>query len=104
MLEHRTTHICLPRPDSNSEIMPSREQQCDPKIQNRHIIKKRTFAGDLELRSSEFYRISCIKSDNLFVGITEIIVSGGMTMPQRISPAERRVGRQGERIPLDRII
>ena len=38
-----------------------------------------------------------------FLGNTaEIIVSGGMTMPQTISPLER-VARQNDRIPLNRI-
>lgn len=39
----------------------------------------------------------------MFGNNAEIIVSGGMTMPQVISPVER-VARQGERIPLNRIM
>lgn len=38
----------------------------------------------------------------IFVNNAEIIVSGGMTMPQIISPIER-IARQSERIPLNRI-
>ncbi|KAK1371638.1 hypothetical protein POM88_037730 [Heracleum sosnowskyi] len=37
------------------------------------------------------------------IGMIKIIVSGGMTMPQRISPAER-ISRMGEAIPPSRMV
>lgn len=45
-----------------------------------------------------FRLISCVAGNN-----AEIIVSGGMTMPQMITPLQR-IARQSERIPLNRIV
>lgn len=70
------------------------EELCSVFVPTNHL-----YIGDIFLVSSKE-----IIRPNLSIreGI-EIIVSGGMTMPQMISPIER-VARQGERIPLNRIM
>ncbi|KAH9669353.1 protein like cov 2 [Citrus sinensis] len=70
------------------------EELCSVFVPTNHL-----YIGDIFLVSSKE-----IIRPNLSIreGI-EIIVSGGMTMPQVISPIER-VARQGERIPLNRIM
>ncbi|KAK9111201.1 hypothetical protein Scep_018720 [Stephania cephalantha] len=70
------------------------EELCSVYVPTNHL-----YIGDIFLVNSEE-----IIRPNLSIreGI-EIIVSGGMTMPQLISPVER-APRQGDRIPLNRIV
>ncbi|KAI8535945.1 hypothetical protein RHMOL_Rhmol10G0215200 [Rhododendron molle] len=70
------------------------EELCSVFVPTNHL-----YIGDILLVNSKD-----VIRPNLSIreGI-EIIVSGGMTMPQRISPADRGA-RQGERIPLNRLV
>ncbi|KAL2905799.1 Protein LIKE COV 2, partial [Bienertia sinuspersici] len=69
------------------------EELCSVYVPTNHL-----YIGDIFLVNSKD-----VIRPNLSIreGI-EIIVSGGMTMPQIISPAERTV-RQSDRIPLNRM-
>uniref|UniRef100_A0A5B7BIU1 COV1-like protein n=1 Tax=Davidia involucrata TaxID=16924 RepID=A0A5B7BIU1_DAVIN len=82
-----TSSVILQRDDGDEEL-------CSVFVPTNHL-----YIGDIFLINSKD-----IIRPNLSIreGI-EIIVSGGMTMPQRISPMER-VAQQSERIPLNRII
>ncbi|RAL44037.1 hypothetical protein DM860_014174 [Cuscuta australis] len=82
-----TSYVVLQKDDGDEEL-------CSVFVPTNHL-----YIGDILLVSSQD-----IIRPNLSIreGI-EIIVSGGMTMPQMISPVER-VARQSERIPLNRIM
>ncbi|KAF8411608.1 hypothetical protein HHK36_004165 [Tetracentron sinense] len=82
-----TSSVVLQREDGDEEL-------CSVYVPTNHL-----YIGDIFLVNSEE-----IIRPNLSIreGI-EIIVSGGMTMPQLISPLER-IPRQSDRIPLNRII
>ncbi|KAK6922893.1 Protein CONTINUOUS VASCULAR RING 1-like [Dillenia turbinata] len=82
-----TSSVTLQRDDGDEEL-------CSVFVPTNHL-----YIGDIFLINSKD-----IIRPNLSIreGI-EIIVSGGMTMPQLISPLER-VPRQNERIPLSRIM
>lgn len=82
-----TSSVILQKDDGDEEL-------CSVFVPTNHI-----YLGDIFLISSKD-----IIRPNLSIreGI-EIIVSGGMTMPQRISPAER-ICRTGEAIPLSRMV
>lgn len=82
-----TSYVVLQKDDGDEEL-------CSVFVPTNHL-----YIGDILLVSSQD-----IIRPNLSIreGI-EIIVSGGMTMPQMISPVER-VTRQSERIPLNRIM
>ncbi|CDP12850.1 unnamed protein product [Coffea canephora] len=82
-----TSTVLLQRDDGDEEL-------CSVFVPTNHL-----YLGDILLVNSKD-----VIRPNLSIreGI-EIIVSGGMTMPQRISPADR-VARQNERIPLNRIV
>ncbi|GER49003.1 membrane protein COV-like [Striga asiatica] len=86
-----TSSVVLQRDDGDEEL-------CSVFVPTNHL-----YIGDIFLVNSKD-----IIRPNLSIreGI-EIIVSGGMTMPQKItpiSPIERVVARQGERIPLSRLV
>ncbi|XP_047973334.1 protein LIKE COV 2-like isoform X1 [Salvia hispanica] len=85
-----TSSVVLQRDDGDEEL-------CSVFVPTNHL-----YIGDIFLVSS-----SEIIRPNLSIreGI-EIIVSGGMTMPQRIMPISsiERVARPGERIPLTRLV
>lgn len=82
-----TSSVILQKDDGDEEL-------CSVFVPTNHI-----YLGDIFLISSKD-----IIRPNLSIreGI-EIIVSGGMTMPQRISPAER-ISRTGEAIPPSRMV
>nr|GMC60268.1 protein LIKE COV 2 [Ipomoea batatas] len=82
-----TSSVILQKDDGDEEL-------CSVFVPTNHL-----YIGDILLVSSKD-----IIRPNLSIreGI-EIIVSGGMTMPQVISPVER-VARPNERIPLNRIM
>ncbi|CAH9071152.1 unnamed protein product [Cuscuta epithymum] len=82
-----TSYVFLQKDDGDEEL-------CSVFVPTNHL-----YIGDIVLVSSKD-----IIRPNLSIreGI-EIIVSGGMTMPQSISPVER-IARQSERIPLNRIM
>lgn len=82
-----TSYVILQTDDGDEEL-------CSVFVPTNHL-----YIGDILLVNSRD-----VTRPNLSIreGI-EIIVSGGMTMPQRISSAER-IGRHGERIPLNRIV
>lgn len=82
-----TSYVTLQTDDGDEEL-------CSVFVPTNHL-----YIGDILLVNSKD-----VMRPNLSIreGI-EIIVSGGMTMPQRLSPAER-AGRHGDRIPLNRII
>ncbi|KAJ0039478.1 hypothetical protein Pint_27047 [Pistacia integerrima] len=70
------------------------EELCSVFVPTNHL-----YIGDILLvNSKEIIRPNLSIREGI-----EIIVSGGMTMPQVISPIER-IARQGERIPLNRIM
>ncbi|KAK6125733.1 hypothetical protein DH2020_040525 [Rehmannia glutinosa] len=85
-----TSSVLLQRDDGDEEL-------CSVFVPTNHL-----YIGDIFLVNSKD-----IIRPNLSIreGI-EIIVSGGMTMPQRITPISpiERVARQGERIPLTRLV
>ncbi|XP_042512854.1 protein LIKE COV 2-like [Macadamia integrifolia] len=82
-----TSSVVLQRENGDEEL-------CSVYVPTNHL-----YIGDIFLVNSEE-----IIRPNLSIreGI-EIIVSGGMTMPQMISPLER-ISRPNDRIPLNRII
>ncbi|EEF28880.1 conserved hypothetical protein [Ricinus communis] len=70
------------------------EELCSVFVPTNHL-----YIGDIFLvNSKEIIRPNLSIREGI-----EIIVSGGMTMPQMITPLER-VARQSERIPLNRIV
>ncbi|KAL2240174.1 protein LIKE COV 2 [Sesamum indicum] len=85
-----TSTVLLQRDDGDEEL-------CSVFVPTNHL-----YIGDIFLVNSKD-----IIRPNLSIreGI-EIIVSGGMTMPQKITPISpiERVARQGERIPLSRLV
>ncbi|KAM7523617.1 hypothetical protein LguiA_013519 [Lonicera macranthoides] len=83
-----TSSIILQREDGDEEL-------CSVFVPTNHL-----YIGDIFLVSSKD-----ITRPNLSIreGI-EIIVSGGMSMPQRISPVERVIGQKNDKIPLNRIV
>ncbi|XP_047314812.1 protein LIKE COV 2-like [Impatiens glandulifera] len=82
-----TSSVTLQRDDGDEEL-------CSVFVPTNHL-----YIGDILLVNS-----NDIIRPNLSIreGI-EIIVSGGMTMPQRILPVER-IGRPGDRVPLNRVV
>ncbi|KAI9164923.1 hypothetical protein LWI28_004526 [Acer negundo] len=82
-----TSTVILQRENEDEEL-------CSVFVPTNHL-----YIGDIFLvNSKEIIRPNLSIREGI-----EIIVSGGMTMPQVISPLER-VARQGDRIPLNRII
>ncbi|KAK4417355.1 protein LIKE COV 2 [Sesamum alatum] len=85
-----TSTVLLQRDDGDEEL-------CSVFVPTNHL-----YIGDIFLVNSKD-----VIRPNLSIreGI-EIIVSGGMTMPQKITPISpiERVARQGERIPLTRLV
>ncbi|KAK3211593.1 hypothetical protein Dsin_016299 [Dipteronia sinensis] len=82
-----TSTVILQRENEDEEL-------CSVFVPTNHL-----YIGDIFLvNSKEVIRPNLSIREGI-----EIIVSGGMTMPQVISPLER-VARQGDRIPLNRII
>nr|DAD22501.1 TPA_asm: hypothetical protein HUJ06_023964 [Nelumbo nucifera] len=82
-----TSSVVLQRDNGDEEL-------CSVYVPTNHL-----YIGDIFLvNSKEIIRPNLSVREGI-----EIIVSGGMTMPQLISPHER-IPRQGDRIPLNRII
>ncbi|KAH6791841.1 hypothetical protein C2S52_002318 [Perilla frutescens var. hirtella] len=89
-----TSTVVLQRDDGDEEL-------CSVFVPTNHL-----YIGDIFLVSSNDIIRPNLSIREGIGEIAEIIVSGGMTMPQRITPITpiERVARPGERIPLGRLM